>query len=261
MTNFLHIPLLMGKRYISNTTKYNLVVVYKNCLLDKNEIFKENKYKNVIYRWINNIDGKTYVGSTTNFYSRFYKYYNVEYLKKHNTIIHNAILKYGFSNFSLEILEYCSKQDVIKREQYYLDLLKPEYNILHTAGSSLGFKHSEDTLKYFRELRTLSSEAKEKLSIAASKRILSYEEKKKLSEVRKGIKLSDETKKKLSSRMTSLIGVPVSILDTETNIEKYYTSLTEAAKDIGISRTAVKKSCVTGNILKKRYYVRTKKKK
>jgi group I intron endonuclease len=42
----------------------------------------------------------------------------------------------------LEILQYCDQSDVISREQYYLDLLKPEYNILKTAGSPLGFKHA-----------------------------------------------------------------------------------------------------------------------
>jgi hypothetical protein len=34
---------------------------------------------------------------------------------------------------------------ILEREQYYLDLLKPEYNILKVAGSSLGFKHSEES--------------------------------------------------------------------------------------------------------------------
>ena len=54
-------------------------------------------------------------------------------------------MKYGYGGFSLEILEYCDRDKVIEREQYYIDLLKPEYNILQTAGSSLGFKYSEDT--------------------------------------------------------------------------------------------------------------------
>jgi group I intron endonuclease len=41
-------------------------------------------------------------------------------------------------------LEYCDKKETLIREQYYLDLLKPEYNILKKAGSALGFKHSEE---------------------------------------------------------------------------------------------------------------------
>lgn len=34
---------------------------------------------------------------------------------------------------------------MIFREQYYIDLLKPEYNICLIAGSTLGKKHSEST--------------------------------------------------------------------------------------------------------------------
>lgn len=56
--------------------------------------------------------------------------------------IYLGIEKYGLSKFNLEILEYCNKNETIKREQYYLDLLKPEYNLLKIAGSLLGHKHS-----------------------------------------------------------------------------------------------------------------------
>jgi group I intron endonuclease len=34
---------------------------------------------------------------------------------------------------------------LLKREQYYIDLLIKEYNILKRAGSSLGYKHTEET--------------------------------------------------------------------------------------------------------------------
>jgi group I intron endonuclease len=53
-------------------------------------------------------------------------------------VIHRTLLKYGYSAFSLYILEYCNKEDLISREQYYLDLYKPEYNVLKIAGSSVG---------------------------------------------------------------------------------------------------------------------------
>jgi len=54
-----------------------------------------------------------------------------------------ALFKYGYSNFSLEILEYCLVSDLLKREDYYIKQLKPDYNILQEAGSSLGYKHTE----------------------------------------------------------------------------------------------------------------------
>ena len=65
-------------------------------------------------------------------------------------IICNALLKYGYSNFMVEILEYCEPEDVISREQHYFDTLSPEYNILKVAGSRLGKKHSEETLTRLR---------------------------------------------------------------------------------------------------------------
>lgn len=61
-------------------------------------------------------------------------------------VINKALLKYGYSEFKLEILEYCNPKELAIREQYYMDHLYPEYNVLKTAYSSLGYKHTENTL-------------------------------------------------------------------------------------------------------------------
>jgi hypothetical protein len=45
----------------------------------------------------------------------------------------------------LEILEYCDIKDLLSREDHYLKLLEPEYNILSKPGSPLGHKHTEDS--------------------------------------------------------------------------------------------------------------------
>jgi len=55
------------------------------------------------------------------------------------------LIKYGYANFSVTVSEYYDKSDLLVREQYYLDKLNPQYNMLKIAGSSLGFKHSEET--------------------------------------------------------------------------------------------------------------------
>ena len=75
---------------------------------------------------------------------RLKSYYSKISLVRDKMLINKAILKYGYINFKLEILEYCDPNDVIKREQYYIDQLKPEYNILSTAGSSLGHKYKDE---------------------------------------------------------------------------------------------------------------------
>jgi len=67
--------------------------------------------------------------------------------------INRALLKYGYSAFSLLILEYCDLLSVTKREQYYIDLLCPEYNLNQIAGSRFGSKHSEETRQKMSENR------------------------------------------------------------------------------------------------------------
>lgn len=56
--------------------------------------------------------------------------------------INASLIKYEYSKFELVILEYCSAEDVINREQYYIDLLNSEYNILKIAGSWKGHQYS-----------------------------------------------------------------------------------------------------------------------
>ena len=50
--------------------------------------------------------------------------------------IYKALLKYGPSNFSLEILEYCEPDKAVSKEQEYLNLLKPCYNLNPTVRRS-----------------------------------------------------------------------------------------------------------------------------
>jgi hypothetical protein len=47
----------------------------------------------------------------------------------------------------LEILEYCDPKDITNREQYYIDLLRPEYNILRVARSSIPCGDLNEILK------------------------------------------------------------------------------------------------------------------
>ena len=71
-------------------------------------------------------------------------------LKRSNSIIAQSLLKNGYSNFSLQILEYCDRSECLSREQFYLDLLQPEYNILKKAGSQLGAKRSPEARENMR---------------------------------------------------------------------------------------------------------------
>lgn len=234
------------------------MAVYCNCEQEKARILLDNKGKAAVYRLINNINNKTYIGSTVNLSTRFYKYFSIKHLTERKTSIHNALLKYGFANFTLEILEYCeSGINPVKREQHYFSQLKPEYNILEQAGSSLGYKHTAATLEIFNQ-RRVSEETRNNLSSAATGRVLTEEEKKKISDARKGITLSDETRSKISAAAITQRGVTVKVKNMNTEVELEFASLTDAAKHIGVSRPAVKKYSDTGKLIQGIYLVNIK---
>lgn len=91
-------------------------------------------------------------------------------------IINKALIKYGYSNFKLEILEYCDPKDIIKREQYFMDYLKPEYNVLNLAYSSLGYKHSKETLvKVNKNLANINKKKSIKVKVTNMKTNVSHE--------------------------------------------------------------------------------------
>lgn len=114
------------------------------------------------------------MGSGLNLFKRLGDYYNKSELIRNPRPIHAALLKYGYENFQLEILEYCRADELVVREQFYLDLLDPEYNILKHAYSLLGFKHSEENLAKFK-LKKISLEHKNILSLVHSNKEVSEE--------------------------------------------------------------------------------------
>ena len=169
-------------------------------------------------------------------------------------VISKALIKHGYSNFSLEILEYCLAEKCLEREQHYLDLRpaslqgKPEYNILKVAGSLLGFKHPE-TSKIFKHLTHLNSSPYEQekksealkiynSSPAAKEHLKGLHEdleiQAKVTEHLKRLHANPEHKEHLK-RLNSIKSQQVSVLDSLTNERTVYPSIRGAAVGIGIN--------------------------
>lgn len=123
------------------------LVVYDDVDCLKQIILEENKGKSGIYMFTSKVTKDFYIGQSKNLYNRFLNYFNPSYIKRLvNSRIGRALIKYGYSGFSLTILEYCEKSDLTAREQYYFDTLNPAYNILKIAGAySDDFSHSKET--------------------------------------------------------------------------------------------------------------------
>jgi len=121
-------------------------IVYKNVDKEKLKILKENINKSGIYMWKNLTNDKRYIGSSNNLKIRFSRYFNVNQLKRCNFMyICRALLKHGYSNFSLTIIEYCEVSELLTKEKYWVKLFNPEYNIIQdpTAPPMSGRKHSD----------------------------------------------------------------------------------------------------------------------
>lgn len=217
---------------------------YTNLLIDKNKILKDNKDKSGVYRFINKKNNKSYVGSSNNLYYRLLNYFSPKFLEKkiiiNNSCIYRALLKYGYENFTLQILSYCSKDDksnLLKLEQYFIDSIKPEYNILKIAGSNLGFKHSPETLFKFKS-RKLSSEAINNLKLA-----------------KKG-KAPTSSLRALNHLLA--VSYKITITNVITNQIKNYDSLKTAALDLKVSHQTLSKYLKNKLLLKGTYLIQRK---
>jgi hypothetical protein len=223
------------------------IKIYPDADLQKKQITLENKAKSGIYRWTNKENGNFYVGSSTNLGRRFRNYFDKSCLKrelkKGNSIINNSLLKNDYSNFSLEILEYCEPSNCLEREQYYIDLLKPKYNLSLTARAPMtGRNHSELT--------------KIKISVAQTGegnsfygKIHNEETLKKWSEDRKGCPRPEG-----SGRPSQKIEV----FDLTTDIKTTYDSISDAARALGekISGISMYLNRNTDNPFKGRYIIK-----
>lgn len=143
--------------------QHKAVKVYEDALESKGDITKDFRGKTGVYMWFNKITGKVYVGSGVDLSRRLSCYYQPSILKK-PSLIHQNLIKYGHSNFSLAILEVCGdskdvpKKEYIAREQFFLDWALKSYglgvlNILPLADSSFGYKHREETLSKMRDIK------------------------------------------------------------------------------------------------------------
>jgi group I intron endonuclease len=143
-----------------------------------------------IYIITNTINGKCYVGSSIHLDRRRLEHFSsLKSNKHHNNHLQQSYNKHGRDVFEFSILESFEITDDIKdklleREQFWIDNLKPEYNILQVAGSCLGFNHSDET--------------KEKISNTLKGVKKSEEHVKNIRKCQKGKIVSEETKEKLS---------------------------------------------------------------
>lgn len=168
-----------------------------------------------IYKILNKSSNKFYIGSAINLEKRWINHLSDLRNSRHpNKHLQSSWNKHGELSFEFITLELVDVQDLISREQHYIDLLKPQYNICKVAGSTLGRKNSEETRR--------------KLSIAHT-----------------GKKLEPRTEEHRKNLSRAMKKVPVEAIDPVTGLCLEFESIA-STKSFGFKMSGVQKSIRLG---------------
>ena len=138
-----------------------------------------------IYKITNKINGKCYIGQTTDIYRRFRKYRQLKCERQPK--IYNALVKYGPDNFLFEIIDKAP-------DKSFLDSLENSYVISFNCIDN-GYNCRPGGINCNGKI---TEETKRKISKALSGRRLSDETKQKMSKMRLGMKRSPQAIQNIS---------------------------------------------------------------
>ena len=215
----------------------------------------------LIYKITNHVNNKLYVGKTvqsladrwTDHLLEANRWKNCKQANQdfgYNSKLYPAMAKYGFENFSIELLEVVNTiEELNAREKFWIDCLqtrKDGYNI--AAGGDGGFffgcKHSEEAKAKIRKAssgRFHTQAAKQKMSKAKQGHFTSEETKEKIRKTKTGVKYGPQSK---AWRENISKGHVHEIICIETGIS--YRNIMEAARQTAIHRSAIS-NCLTGH--------------
>lgn len=109
-------------------------------------------HKPGIYAITCSVTGKMYVGSSRDMQQRWWSHQsNLRRNKGGNTPLQNSWNKYGEAAFIFSVLEVVENiDDLIPREQYYIDTLKPALNLRPIAHSNRGYHPKPESVEMMR---------------------------------------------------------------------------------------------------------------
>lgn len=195
------------------------------------------KVDSVIYTIVCTANGRHYVGSALSFGVRERIHLSdLNLARHHSRHLQRAWDKYGAEAFRFDILERVGDpSQLTAREQHYLDLLRPAFNALAVAGSSLGFRHTPTSLAKMRAWkrkvpgpmkgRKQTREARAKMSAAKKGHTLKV-----------GTRHAEESKRKMSASqlfITQHNSRPVEQLAPDGAPVRRFRSIAEAARATG----------------------------
>lgn len=189
----------------------------------------------IIYKITNLTNGKMYVGQTV----RDIDTRIAEHKRKRNSIVSQAIKKYGKENFMIEVIDECDNIDDLNRKeiewiQHYGCVVPFGYNQCYGGNNTMGYNHKEESKKKM-------SKSKEDVFLGEENPFFgkthSVEQKAKWSKERKGRDMTKVTEASFEKTRKKIIN-----LDTE----EIFNSIQEAADKYNIKNTHLSRVCRGG---------------
>lgn len=138
---------------------------------------------------------RCYIGSASNFTKRWRCHISsLKRNKHHSRKLQNHFNKYSIEDLTFSIIEECSINNLIIREQFYIDSYNPYFNICPLAGRTSGVIKTPETCRKI-------SEAKKGKSSSRKGQNLSQITKDKLRVLNIGKVMSEETKIKIRNSL------------------------------------------------------------
>lgn len=125
-----------------------------------------------IYKIENKINGKIYIGQSIHIEQRWSEHL---YQSSHCTLLKYALAKYGQDNFTFEVIEECSQQELNEKEIYWIEFYNSYengYNLTRGGGGTLYFS-VEQIYEDFQKTNNMVQTAKNiKCSLGTVRRVL-----------------------------------------------------------------------------------------
>ena len=183
-----------------------------------------------IYKIVNKVNGRYYVGSSRDIHSRWIKHQKeLTNRTHHNSHLTNAWHKYGRDSFEITLLEEVPIDKLYEAEQVYLDICAANPSEAYNANYAPdGGRPSEESIRKISQKlkgrvfteehkrkigqamvgRPYSQETREKIGRYSATRVHSAETRRKIGVASLGHKLSDEVKARIGASNIGKHNVP-----------------------------------------------------
>lgn len=190
-----------------------------------------------IYKITNKINGKCYIGQSTDINDRWIKHRSRPFQindGSYDTYLYRSIRKYGLDNFIFEVIEECSCDELNEREIFYIDFYNSHYTKCGynmTFGGEGGIKRDNKKIcDMWDEGHTISKIAQElhcsrNTVKNALKQFGKYD--------------ADEIKNRWIKKTSN----PVNQYDMNFNLLKTWQSAKQVEKELGIDHSGIGDCC------------------